>query len=73
MEVGYSYLIPVTSPATRAGDSTMGRETQVGGVISTDLRSNFEDETGNPFTVERARDLSARASKVSSGSGAPVN
>jgi len=26
--VGYSYLIPVTSLATRAGDSTMGRETQ---------------------------------------------
>src|SRR5439155_26616789 len=26
--VGYSYLIPVTSPATRAGDSTMGLETQ---------------------------------------------
>src|SRR2546429_6554474 len=25
--VGYSYLIPVTSPATRAGDSTMGLET----------------------------------------------
>ena len=26
--VSYSYLIPVTSPDTRAGDSTMGRETQ---------------------------------------------
>src|SRR5437763_5164668 len=26
-------------------------------VIWTDLRSNFEDETGNPFTVERARDF----------------
>jgi|GEM_PF-171625 len=28
----------------------------VDGVVWTDLRSNFDDETGNPFTVERARD-----------------
>ncbi|PYT88036.1 MAG: hypothetical protein DMG36_24610 [Acidobacteria bacterium] len=26
-------------------------------VIWTDLRSNFHDESGNPFTVERARDF----------------
>jgi len=33
-----------------------GAKHGVDGVIWTDLRSNFEDETGNPFTVERARD-----------------
>src|SRR5260370_36501452 len=33
-----------------------GAKHRVDGVIWTDLRSNFDDETGNPFTVERARD-----------------
>jgi hypothetical protein len=33
-----------------------GAEHGVDGVIWTDLRPNFNDETGNPFTAERARD-----------------
>lgn len=33
-----------------------GAEDGFDAVVWTDLRSNFEDETGNPFTVERARD-----------------
>src|SRR5713101_7900533 len=40
-----------------------GAKHGVDGVIWTDLRSNFEDETGNPFTVERARDYLLGLSK----------
>jgi len=39
----------------------------VDGVIWTDLRSNFEDETGNPFTVERARDYLLALPKSAGG------
>src|SRR5437868_13243835 len=44
-------LVPVV-PAIQQ----WGAKHRVEVVIWTDLRSNFEDETGNPSTVERARD-----------------
>lgn len=49
-----------------------GAKHGVDGVIWTDLRSNFEDETGSPFTVERAKDYLLGLPKSAADQGAPV-